>query len=274
MSKSRYTTYDRNSVTDDIDERDDLVIDFKIANSIIINDIILIKKHFENDNFYVKKNSTLNNFCYVKIRNDIPNIKLAKSNITDYIKNNRTNITISNNKKINSRIKTYPRLNIDKNINNSIIYNKTSYKIKNMSLLDVDYSHLDLLTQYFKHINYLEKEKLCNSCLNLVKILKFLENEIKEIKKDILKFVNKTVSKQDLVAKLSDQINKMNIIKINLFDLQPSLDLMKSINCTNLQENQNKFNSTLKLATGLVESLQNSIRKSNLNTNFLIISKN
>lgn len=274
MSKSRYTTYDRNSVSDDIDEREDLVIDFKIANSIIINDIILIKKHFENDNFYVKKNSTLNNFCYVKIRNDIPNIKLAKSNITYYQKNNRTNITISNNKKINSRIKTYPRLNIDKNINNSIIYNKTSYKIKNMSLLDVDYSHIDLLTQYFKNINYHEKEKLCNSCLNLVEILKFLENEIKVIKKDILKFVNKTVSKQDLVAKLSDQINKMNIIKINLFDLQPSLDLMKSISCTNLQENQNKFNSTLKLATGLVESLQNSIRKSNLNTNFLIISKN
>jgi hypothetical protein len=200
-----------------------------------------------------------------------PIVKSVNSNFTYSLKNNSTNTTNSKIKKFNSR-KNSPKLSTQNNYKNSSTYNKTFFMIHNLTLLDIDFNHLDLLTHYFKDKNDTEKQKLCKSCLNQVEVLKFLQNEIKVIREDIFKFVNKTASKQDLVAKLSDQVNKINIIKINIHDIQPTLDLMKKINCTNFKENQKKFKATIKKAAGLVESLQNSIRKSNLNTNFLIIS--
>lgn len=60
-------------------------------------------------------------------------------------------------------------------------------------------------------------------------------------------------------------------MKIRIYDIGISLALMKKLNCSNYDENNRIFQQTLKSANNLVEGIQNSIRKKNLNVNFLIL---
>ena len=267
LSQSKYTTYlNKGSIDEDTDEREDLVIDFKISNMTVINDIALIKKHFDNENLYVNKNATKISVCNILLKKELNS---ERKDSKAFITNTNNNYT----QKYSNLTNTNYKISKQSNINKSIIENNhTNFSVHNITLLDIDSRDFGLLTHYFLNQNETIKQKLCGDCLSQIEVLRFLQKEIKSIKNDIYRFVNITSSKQDLVAKLSDQINKLNIIKINIYDIQPTLDLMKKINCTNSGDNEKIYSITVKKAAGLVESLQNSIRKSNLNANFLIIS--
>ncbi len=78
--------------------------------------------------------------------------------------------------------------------------------------------------------------------------------------------------KCDLIEYFSDKINKVNLIKINLNNLKETLRIQKEINCKDYEELKKLYDSSFKASNSLVEAIQNTIRRFNLNINFLVIS--
>jgi hypothetical protein len=89
--------------------------------------------------------------------------------------------------------------------------------------------------------------------------------------KEIKQVIKKPIRKSDLVEYFSDKINKVNIIDINLNQLKENIRLQHDLNCNNYQEINSLFNSSLKATTSLVEAIQKSIRRLNLNISFFVI---
>ena len=141
-----------------------------------------------------------------------------------------------------------------------------------INLLESELSDKDKIKEYMKTKDEKYKEQICSKCLDQSELIKFLKNEIKIITSDIMKYASITNSKQDLVAKVSDKVNKINIIKFNVYYVKIILEIMNSIGCIKFNENEKLFKNLLKQSNLIVEGLQNSIRKKNLNVNFLILS--
>jgi hypothetical protein len=90
---------------------------------------------------------------------------------------------------------------------------------------------------------------------------------IQEIKDILLKPVRKI----ELVEYFSDKINKVNLIKLNLENLRDIIKLQKEFDCEDYYTIIKYYEGSLKAANDLVEAIQNSIRKHNLNISFLVI---
>jgi hypothetical protein len=73
------------------------------------------------------------------------------------------------------------------------------------------------------------------------------------------------------VEYFSDKINKVNLIDINLNQLKDNLRLQQDLGCNNYQEINSLYNTSLKATSSLVEAIQKSIRRLNLNISFFVI---
>ncbi len=144
---------------------------------------------------------------------------------------------------------------------------KTLFDFKNLSHLNS--SDLELAISAFETV--INKDHICYTCLNKLSNLKEIQLEIKNLKIDIINVFSKTLTKQKLVEKTSEKINSLNFIKVQLSSLQSELNLLKKFNCKNFDENNKISSYLLKWTSSLVETIQNAIRKTNLNINFLII---
>lgn len=115
--------------------------------------------------------------------------------------------------------------------------------------------------------------KICYQCLDNMDYLRRLSKEILSIKNDMISnTINLTFTKQDLIVRFSEYINRVNLVKIQLFEMKSNLDLLKASYCPNYDENAKTYDSIMKKANILIEIIQDSIRKQNLNINFLIMT--
>ncbi len=116
-------------------------------------------------------------------------------------------------------------------------------------------------------------QKICFHCLDNMVFLKKLNEEIRAIKKDMFTFSSISVfTRQELIIKFSDYINRVNLVKILLFEMKSNLNLLKDASCSNYDENSKFYDNIMKKANQLIEIIQDSIRKQNLNINFIIIT--
>lgn len=103
--------------------------------------------------------------------------------------------------------------------------------------------------------------------------LKKLKEEIRAIKHDMFTFSSNSVfTRQELIVKFSDYINRVNLAKIQLFEMKTNLDLLKAASCSNYDDNSKYYDNMMKKANQLIEIIQDSIRKQNLNINFIVIT--
>ena len=103
--------------------------------------------------------------------------------------------------------------------------------------------------------------------------LKKLNGEIHSIKRDMFTFSNNLVfTRQELIVKFSDYINRVNLAKIQLFEMKTNLDLLKTASCSNYDDNSKYYDKIMKKANQLIEVIQDSIRKQNLNINFIVFT--
>ena len=62
------------------------------------------------------------------------------------------------------------------------------------------------------------------------------------------------------------------MIKINLNNLKETLKIQKEIKCKDYEQLKQLYDSSYKASNSLVEAIQKSKRRLNLNINFLVIS--
>jgi len=208
----------------------------------IVNDMDLIVNKFSVQN-KIENIQNMDKLCNIRLEN--------KAN---------KNISMINNQTDNNFTKS----------NNETTMNNLTYKL--IKLSDLNEEDHEEIFQYIQSTNKTYKEKLCKTCFDQTKLLEFLKKELKIITQDIQVFVNKTNSKQDVVAKVADRLNRVNFIKFNTFFIKSLLKLTGKLGCNEFKENNRNLNLIMKNSNVLVEGIQNSIRKGNLNVNFLILS--
>lgn len=254
-------------------------------------------------------NTTLNSNHSTFI--DSPNLNLTNNtnsinfNFLPIIHLNITNITnITNNYILNQNLTNFIHQNLTinkhRNLRRNLVSNKNLYK--NMSengkftLLNKNLSNANItlisnetdkyimykLTDPGDKINQISdlilqynnetRHSLCSKCLDNTKYIDVLYREVKSIKKEIKEFTNKTNTKQDIIVKFADYINRLNIVKINLNQLSGNQELLKKSNCSMYEKNNIVYQATVKSSGLLIEAIQDTIRKQNLNVNFIVIS--
>lgn len=186
-------------------------------------------------------------------------LKLNKSNKNDKICNVLIEI------KVNT---TNNNTNSTNNQTDIIITNTT----KLYFVSDPDNKDIILLSDYMNKLTVDERNEICNKCLDNVDPLQELKEKIRLVTEDIKRFNNMTTTKQDIIVKFSHQINNVNLIKVSVLDYINIIELLKNSKCSNYEKNNELYQFAMKNSGSLVESIQNYIRKSNLNVNFLIIS--
>jgi len=183
-------------------------------------------------------------------------IKINLTIIPDSLNNTHT-YTILN----NSDLITYIKYSNNTNTTSSIM---------NFTISNPDQESLEILSNILPILT--QRDEICNLCLNNEKQLRDVFNEIVNIKSEIKEFSTHTNSKQDVIAQFAEYINRVNVIKLYLYDLINVIELLRTSKCKNYESNNSIYTSIMKKSNNLVEVIQNSIRKQSLNVNFIIIT--
>ena len=154
------------------------------------------------------------------------------------------------------------------NKNNSL--NVTNFYISRFqnTTEDIEFLHL-----YFtNHNDTLHKENVCSRCLNSTLTLQKIIEEISLIEADIVLLNNTIFTKQEYILKFSGYINNINFIKIELYKLRYIPIILQEIDCPQYKKETENFHLALRRTNLLIEVIQDSIRKPNLNVNFIVLS--
>jgi len=237
----------------------------KANNSILINNysknIIEINQnksefisHSEN---FTNKNSSNSSSHFENITNK--NSTNYSSHLENITNNNSSNISNSQNLANNNST------NITVEDDYSIVIYKITYPDEE-DLNTLSY----ILSLQSQDPNY---QKICYQCLDNLVFLKKLNLEIHKVKYEMFTFSNDLVfTRQELIIRFSDYINRVNLVKIQLFEMKTNLDLLKAANCSNYDDNVKYYDGIVKKANQLIEIIQDTIRKQNLNINFIVIT--
>lgn len=242
-----------------------------------ISNIELVTQNNKNKNLNITYITKKEKDCTIKL-----NITI-KGDSNHKIQNYHTNLTFSN-----KTIDLKPDIKFSNkyfNTSNDTNFDSYNLNLKNNSFkynsqIEVSYSlcnpkqdQLDELATYMLRLKSNKtKESLCFSCLDNFNFLVGLLEEIKNIKQDLKLFKTDKNTKQDLIIKFSDYINKINLIKIELFKLTNLIELQKRVNCSIYESNNCKFQAAFRKTNHLIEVIQDAIRKQNLNVNFIVIN--
>jgi len=238
----------------------------KIKENIIKETVELIisnqtKNFTESLAFNSTKNNTKLNILYSSKVKDKSNNK----NSTSF--NNITKNKIKNNKTISNETKNKSQDN--KNSSSQSNFSLVIYKITSPDEEDLNTLSY-ILSLQSQQANY---HKICYQCLDNISFLKKLNEEIRLVKQDMFSFSNGFVfTRQELIVKFSDYINRVNMVKIELFEMRSNLDLLKASKCPNYDDNLKNYEGIMVKANQLIEIIQESIRKQNLNINFIVIT--
>lgn len=164
-----------------------------------------------------------------------------------------------------------PKSNLENNLN-EVLSNTTQTPEKVLFLSYPDSNVLDDLINFFKKVDQIYKNVICRMCFNHKEFLSDLDIKISIAIEELKKILEKQMKKSELIEYFSDKINKVNLIKINLDNLSSAIKLQKEFKCPDFEQINEYYESGIKATNGLIEEIQNSIRKHNLNISFLVIS--
>jgi len=131
---------------------------------------------------------------------------------------------------------------------------------------------VEKIINFFKLIHKDHKRDICNKCFDHIEFLLNLKNKISLAIQEIKDILVKPIRKSELIEYFSDKINNVNLIKLHLENLRDVFKLQKEFECEGFETISKYYDGSLKAANNLVEAIQNSIRKHNLNISFLVIS--
>lgn len=150
--------------------------------------------------------------------------------------------------------------------------NITENKEKPIHLSCPESKDLEKIITFIKLMNKGYKREICNTCFNHLEFLHNLKIKISLAIQEIKDILLKPVKKSELVEYFSDKINKVNLIKLSLENLREIIKLQREFECEDYETINEYYEGSFKAANNLVEAIQNSIRKHNLNISFLVIS--
>jgi hypothetical protein len=244
----------------------------KIKNETIISeelDLAILK--YKNKLLNLPQLSFSNKLCNFKLHTDINKEKIDAKLFNDSRKVNISDIL--------DEPSHGSRMSAEKNISNfqekksktikpeSIGFYKLADAYFNFSVFKNTTEEINNFNMHFKDQNISFKEEVCLSCLNTTSTIQAINEEIKLIDSDIRSLNGTSMMRQEYILKFSEYVNKINQIKIHLFKLRFLPFLQKELNCT-----VDNIQISFKKASQLIEVIQDSIRKHNLNVNFIVLS--
>jgi hypothetical protein len=141
------------------------------------------------------------------------------------------------------------------------------------------------------------KKEICLHCLEISDALDILIIEIKQIKRNIIDITtvgnggsnsSDTNSNSDTKINanskynsnkkdfyyntIANSINSINLIKADLFKLSEIVTTLQKVNCPNFSENSTKLDLVVNSTNKLLEIIQESVKKLNLNINLVILT--
>jgi hypothetical protein len=224
----------------------------------------------------ISSSSEKTNKKYLMMRTNERKVKSSfKDNIV--INNTSANITISN---------TTTKLQTSTNSSqmNKTETASTSTNNSSTSLLNAIADESELI-----------KNEICMNCLEISSTLDILIGEIKEIKNNLRKIIDKYQEGSSIIFKnssntnISDNIkdskvrqhditevlnslNRVNYIKADLFKMNEVLNILQKAECENYQDNNKKYLLVINSSNKLVEIIQDVFRRLNLNINLVVLS--
>jgi len=116
------------------------------------------------------------------------------------------------------------------------------------------------------------KLNLCNTQLEIAKVINKLHFEINNIKHSLKNFTESDIKSSEMLVKLAVSINNVNLIKANLMKINSILEILKKANCVNFEETSKKYDGIIALVTKLSTNIQNFLRTKNLNINLVVLT--
>ncbi len=117
------------------------------------------------------------------------------------------------------------------------------------------------------------KSEICNSRIDISNGFDKLINSVTLIKKKLKQITSVNVILRDeIILDFTICINNLNLIRAELEKMNNLLENIKKANCKDLTDAQNKSDQAKNNLNALVESIQNFLRKTNLDLNLLILT--
>lgn len=167
-------------------------------------------------------------------------------------------------------------------INHLINSNTTvsNYTMNNSSTTEVEID-LNYPDEFYLNdtINYLILQndevihQLCKDCINKIELWKELEIQINKISKDMELLINIFDTKSEIKSLVSFKINQLNYAISKIQNSRIFMKISKAVKCSNETEIEEVYNNIRKVSGELVDSIQKSIRKKNINLNFILIQE-
>jgi hypothetical protein len=170
-----------------------------------------------------------------------------------------TNITLQSNSSLNS-IKDSPT--IEKISSNSLVKDESDPVKRNSTFMN-------LIIEQTKRM----KSEICNSRIDISNGFDKLINSVTLIKKKLKQITSvNVILKDEIILDFTICINNLNLIRAELEKMNNLLENIKKANCKDLTDAQNKSDQAKNNLNALVESIQNFLRKTNLDLNLLILT--
>jgi hypothetical protein len=150
--------------------------------------------------------------------------------------------------------------------------------ITSSSEIEIDLNYPDQL--YLNEtINFLlsrNEETLnefCSSCLNKLNIWKDVESQINKISNDMENLIKNFDKKTEIASLFSYKINQLNSVISKIQNSNSYITIIKAIKCPYETEILQVLKNVIVTSNDLVDLIQKSIRKKNINVNFILIQE-
>jgi hypothetical protein len=191
---------------------------------------------------------------------------------------------------LNSENKTFIdncKIKIDNpNISNStILKNKldnitNNYVNSNNSIneIEIDLSYPDelYLNETISYLKSLEEnliKKICSDCLNKLDDWKDVESQVNIISNDMKNLIINYDKKTEITSLFSYKINQLNSAISKMQNSYLYIKIIKGIKCFNETEIEEALKKVQLISNDLVDMIQKSIRKKNININFILLQE-
>jgi len=189
-----------------------------------------------------KENKTFIDKC--KIKFDFPNI----SNST-IIKNYLDNVT-----------------------NNYVNSTNTTNEIE----IDLSYPDELYLNETINYLISLEEKfikKICSQCLNKLDDWKEVESQINKISNEMKNLIINYDKKTEITSLFSYKINQLNSAISKMQNSNLYIKIIRGIKCSSETQIEEALKKVQLISNDLVDLIQKSIRKKNLNINFILLQE-
>ena len=167
-------------------------------------------------------------------------------------------------------------------INHQIDYNSTMSNFTSLNSsftgveIDLNYPDESYLNETLNYLNSLSDQdlhKLCMNCLDKFDLWKDVEIQINKIYNDMNSLHKICDSQSEIASLFMFKINQLNSAISKIHNSKILIKIIKAAKCTNEAKIDEVYHNIWRLYGELVDSIQNFIRKKNINLNFILIQE-